>query len=786
MDYTEFKSNITIASNIFPRITRNGLAVQLEEDPSFVAQVSGRSALAVTSEQLKYSYKDTHLSDVQVRELEEGLGCSLDLLKEKSFGPVLVNGQRVWACRCENVECSRYERCMSGPCAQKIVREKQATEVTVIGDGQKNLTYKALGIDFNEESQEQKLFHPTPKEEPTENEISYDIKTELLLSDTSELPHKYNEIDTPDVIIQSAITEKILVNAGPGTGKTHTVIARLEYIATHNLVSDLSDILVLCYTKSAESVINKRLEQGVIEKRLPPEVQNICILTFDSFATKYLTAIEDDFLTLNYNERIKRFNEKIDPEWFDHFQYVIVDEIQDLVNERGRMTLNILNAVSCAYLLFGDKCQAIYDYESGCDDSMDSVAFYSALETLFQTQGTKYEFYKNRRQSETLSAFTSGIRNHLLQSAPNIANQQISITKTSLPLCTKEELFEAVRKSVGTTAILCRNNGQAEQISSSLHEKGIAHSLLRQNQMKPSYHRWIADVFWDFCKDYMEVDEFLQRFSVRVSADTEKAKHYFKVIRDFSLGEEEGLPGINKVKLLAALQRNVPQNSELLVDMDDKLVVSTIHKAKGKEFDTVYLVDFKLDETADSTEEARVTYVAMTRPKAQLRLAKKNVAGGFYKKTASQRTYESILKLQKYPYCTRIALGYEHDLNNNSFVTGEFSTTLALQQYLATEVNDHDPISLKMNENTYLVLHGEDQRPIGQLSIQTVRQIYDCVSIRKTSELPPFLHSLYVSNVVTCHQELISNSTPSQFKESGIWLGVEISGFAKIVWHYGE
>lgn len=786
MDYKSFKSNITISSNIYARKTRNGLSVPLDEDPSFVAQISGPPALEITKQQLAHSYKDTKLSDVQLRELEEGLGCTYDRLNEKTFGPILFRGERVWACRCENTTCDRYERCMSGACSKKIHREKQDAEVILTEGERGTLIYKALGIDFGEASQEERLFHPPQKETVPPPEQTYNVKSELLLSDTSELPHNYTEIDTPDVIITSAISEKILVNAGPGTGKTHTVIARLEYIATHHLVSDLSDILVLCYTKSAEFVINQRLEQGVIEKKLPPEVQNICILTFDSFATKYLTLIEDDFLTLNYNQRIKRFNETIDPENFDHFHYVIVDEIQDLVNERGRMTLNILNAVTCAYLLFGDKCQAIYDYESNSDDSMDSVSFYSSLETLFEKEGKKYEFYTNKRQSQSLSTFSSSIRNHLLHSDPKTANQLISQQKYTLPIRSEEELFHLITKQKGSTAILCRNNGQSELLSDLLHQKKIPHTLLRQNHGKPSYHRWIADIFWDFCNDHMKEEEFIQRYCIRVTPNPLLAQQSLVALRDFYLGDTEGLLGIEKAKLLTALQRNIPLSKILLSETSDNLVVSTIHKAKGKEFDSVFVIDFKLDKSLDSTEESRVTYVAMTRPREQLTLVNKEVADGFYTKTATQRTYESLLKMRKYPYCARIALGYENDLNSNSFVTGEISDCLALQQYIATEVKVHDMINLKLWKNTYLVLHGETQKDIGRLSVKAVDQIFDCVSIKRGSQFPPFLHSLYVSNVVTCYQEFVADTTPSQFKQSGIWLGVEISGFAKIDWHYGE
>lgn len=787
MEYAEFKSNITISSNVYLRKTIDGVSVSLEDDPDFVSNVTGKIALGETDKRCKSTYKKGKLSNTQLLELQEGASCYYDKLGEETFGPVMVNGERIWACRCENIDCSRYESCMNHNYAKRINRINQDDDITVIYKTENNLTFKSLEIDFSQEGQDEKLFHPIPNN-PITPKFEHDIKNELLLDNTIELPHDYVKINDPSLIVQSTIDENILVNAGPGTGKTHTVIERLEYIAINNLVDDLSNVLVLCYTKSAEFVINQRLEQGVIEGRLQPEVQSICILTFDSFATKYLDLIEEEYINLSYNQRIALFNKKINPIDFEDFEYVIIDEIQDLVNERGNMTLNIITCLKCSYLLLGDKCQAIYDYESCLEEQMNSVEFYSALESLFKNTGKKYEFYKNRRQNTTLAEYSTSIRKSLLNSTPKEVVTFINNQKKLLPIL-GTEFYDTLRQNSNTIAILCRSNGQAELISNNLHRKGIDHLLLRQNQRKILYHRWIADMFWDFSNDYIKKEDFIQRYYIRVKENLTEAEKYFQILRDFTIGDENNqLPGIEKTKLLKALRISIDPSKELLVNSNINLTVSTIHKAKGKEFDIVYLVDFLLDENCETTEEARVAYVAVTRSKENLHLLTSNVANGCFDKSKSQRTFAKNFKAQKYPFCSKIALGYDCDLNTNSFLTSSLSKSVFIQEYIATKVNVHDPITLKLDDNMYKVIHSEYEEDVvlGELTQSVVEQILECVLIKKDSNLPPFLHSLYISNIVTCYQDNISSNMPSQFKESAIWLGIEISGFAKINWHYGE
>ena len=59
-------------------------------------------------------------------------------------------------------------------------------------------------------------------------------------------------------VIKSDITEHTLINAGPGTGKTWTLIEKLIYMVEEKEI-DPEGILVLCFSRAAV-VIEQRLQ----------------------------------------------------------------------------------------------------------------------------------------------------------------------------------------------------------------------------------------------------------------------------------------------------------------------------------------------------------------------------------------------------------------------------------------------------------------------------------------------------------------------------------------------
>lgn len=108
------------------------------------------------------------------------------------------------------------------------------------------------------------------------------------------------QVTEQSTIINAPISERIWVNAGPGTGKTYTVIQRLKKLLNTN---PEGTILVLCFSKNAVQVIHDRLQEAIGHQtdNLISDGQ-LVIRTFDSFATYML---EDELNpTWDYNRRI--------------------------------------------------------------------------------------------------------------------------------------------------------------------------------------------------------------------------------------------------------------------------------------------------------------------------------------------------------------------------------------------------------------------------------------------------------------------------------------------------
>jgi superfamily I DNA/RNA helicase len=436
---------------------------------------------------------------------------------------------------------------------------------------------------------------------------------------------QYETLDDPSRIIESDIAAKILVNAAPGSGKTHTVIRRLEYIIRNQMAGDFSGVLVLTYTNAAKNEIQSRLKLGVPDGSLPNHAGNMDVCTFDSLATSYLAAIGVPFGHLDYDERIRLFNDKFADDNFSNFEYVIVDELQDLVNERAEMVLNILGALKGGYLLLGDKCQAIYDYDCHDGDSVDSAEFYKRLDELFPPDILKYELSGNQRQTDRLAAMSNNLRRALLCFEPRLANELIADELKQIQAVNSVDMFDFSDISK-RTAILCRNNGEAEYVSHLFHKKHVKHTLLRSVAQTATLRRFIADCLWDYHADSrMTRKEFVGRFRARITDDDETANNMFDALSEAAYGDTRQAVEMEKLaRTLCDPAAKLPDS--LLNDIETMLTVSTVHKAKGREFDAVYLLDSDFSPDDGSTEEARVWYVGCTRAKAELyRLSGKNL-----------------------------------------------------------------------------------------------------------------------------------------------------------------
>ena len=332
------ESNIGIASNIYIRKDSD-----LTKDAEYLNKVSGAKRLRDIRRRYYGNYC-SQFSEVQRKIASETVTCALAKNGEMSFGAIKSEQGLSWVNRCEYTECPRYETCTFYRIPKHIIHESVPAEDN---EDKKSIQefFETLGIIIKDDDVIFERDRNTAKAEESDKE--YNPPKEQPVEELKQSSEKYVEITESDCIISAPLDSHIILNSGPGTGKTYTIIQRLIYILANNLCP-ADEIYILCYTRSAKKVIENKIEQAVTDGIIQPSAKNICILTFDSYATYFLIAMKDqgviteNFESYNYNDRIKLFNKYISGEDFEGISYFIVDEIQDLANERAEMVLKIL------------------------------------------------------------------------------------------------------------------------------------------------------------------------------------------------------------------------------------------------------------------------------------------------------------------------------------------------------------------------------------------------------------------------------------------------------------
>ncbi|SFE17526.1 tetratricopeptide repeat protein [Succiniclasticum ruminis] len=202
----------------------------------------------------------------------------------------------------------------------------------------------------------------------------------------------FSECKQSDIITASP-RKSFFVDAGPGTGKTYTLIQKLNYMVTQEGV-EADGILVLCFTNAAVDEIRFRLKQFVANGA-DRSLVLVDVRTFHSFAWWLINEANSELIdsgwdpvnmaSLYFEKSLvyaKKIFESFGQEVVARWEYFIVDEIQDLTNTLGNFVLEIINAclsVGCGVSVLGDACQAIYDYQESQSNSLKSGEFYKTL-----------------------------------------------------------------------------------------------------------------------------------------------------------------------------------------------------------------------------------------------------------------------------------------------------------------------------------------------------------------------------------------------------------------------
>ena len=165
-------------------------------------------------------------------------------------------------------------------------------------------------------------------------------------------------------VIEAETDARLVVEAGPGTGKTAVACARLAHLINEEDI-EASNTWMISFTRTAVAEIRARLHSYVGDASFA-----IRIATIDSHAWSIHSGHDPNArLTGSYEENITRVIEllKSDEDVADELaqiEHVVIDEAQDLVGQRADLIEALVNRLpsDCGVTVFADEAQAIYGF----------------------------------------------------------------------------------------------------------------------------------------------------------------------------------------------------------------------------------------------------------------------------------------------------------------------------------------------------------------------------------------------------------------------------------------
>jgi ATP-dependent DNA helicase RecQ len=172
----------------------------------------------------------------------------------------------------------------------------------------------------------------------------------------------------------------------------------------------------------------------------------------------------------------------------------------------------------------------------------------------------------------------------------------------------------------GSTCVLTKTNEEAMQITGLLLKNNIPARLIQSNDSFSLYNMLEVRFFLESLNldevTYIIPDqdwENAKRVLVKQYHTSAKLEICKNIIRDFEATNPK-----RKYKTDLEIFIRESRLEDFYNENGETIFVSTIHKAKGKEFDEVFLMLENFDDSTDAAK--RQLYVAMTRAKQSLRI----------------------------------------------------------------------------------------------------------------------------------------------------------------------
>lgn len=402
----------------------------------------------------------------------------------------------------------------------------------------------------------------------------------------------------------------LIVQAPPGCGKTHSITLQIEsLISQFENIYDARKILVLSFTRNAVQELKNRL-QKLADISNSANLDLVRVMTFDSLAYQVLLESSDFLPSTDFDSNITKLKAMLisgsvhDNEILNSIRWVFIDEYQDLVGCRADLVIEFVKLVkgrSGAVNLLGDPCQSIMNFQLHQSSSKTSNEDF--VKNFKELAGNNLEL-KKLTKSYRFKTMELKDRVELLRQKI-LGKESVSVEKLAKEL----KLSEITENS----ALLFSRNIDCFLAKSALDELGVG-SDINQGAERIEAPDWVFEVFNDWKQPTIAKNTFIQRCKAKSLLDYEEK---WSQLNKLSKCKNDQLNVVNLVW-------KIEETGWCPPDLDNtKVVISTVHKAKGLQFpNVIYLAEY--DEYVSNSESLSELYVAFTRAQNNFSLLNRN------------------------------------------------------------------------------------------------------------------------------------------------------------------
>ena len=432
-------------------------------------------------------------------------------------------------------------------------------------------------------------------------------------------PMKYQHLfadlsDKQSEIISDDLSRTIVVAAGPGSGKTKILVHKL---ASLMLLEDVKheQLLMLTFSRAAAAEFKIRLVELIGNA-----AHFIEIKTFHSYCFDLLGKIGNLEKTENVvwdaTQMIRNSEVELDR---ITKSVLVLDEAQDMDENEFELVKALMERnEDMRVIAVGDDDQNIYEFRGSNSKYM--------AELLKMPEAKKYELVDNYRSSKSVVKFsnefvkrlTNRIKSEEIKAVkPEVGEVVMINVRTSLEMSAVKVIHQTWnRDGEKTAAVLTTTNEQAYLIAAILNKQGLRARLIQSTEGFSLLDLAEIRYFMNLLKKEGPIlsdevwnrawDDFKRRY-----ARSENLNACLNLLKKF---EKE-----NKKKYYTDLENFLSE-----VHFEDfyscnkgEICISTIHKAKGREFDNVYMLITGYSSCL-ADQQRRSIYVGITRSRENL------------------------------------------------------------------------------------------------------------------------------------------------------------------------